>query len=69
MLVKVFVGRPIIYGLAVGGTKGATRVLEILRDELDLTMALAGDFLQMQQAQHIYIILLNSLQGLRIWIS
>lgn len=38
----VFVGRPIIWGLASGGEKGATKVLQILRDELDLTMALAG---------------------------
>ncbi|CAL8069731.1 unnamed protein product [Orchesella dallaii] len=38
----VFVGRPIWYGLAVDGAKGATKVLEILRDELDMTMALAG---------------------------
>ncbi|OXA59749.1 Hydroxyacid oxidase 1 [Folsomia candida] len=38
----VFVGRPIVYGLAVGGTVGATKVMHILRDELDLTMALSG---------------------------
>ncbi|CAG7836477.1 unnamed protein product [Allacma fusca] len=38
----VFVGRPALWGLSVGGEKGAKRLLEILRDELDLTMALAG---------------------------
>ncbi|ODM94461.1 Hydroxyacid oxidase 1 [Orchesella cincta] len=38
----VFVGRPAIWGLAVDGAKGAKRVMEILRDELDLTMALTG---------------------------
>ncbi|CAL8099213.1 unnamed protein product [Orchesella dallaii] len=38
----VFVGRPAIWGLTVDGTKGATKVMEILRDELDLTMALTG---------------------------
>ncbi|ODM94462.1 Hydroxyacid oxidase 1, partial [Orchesella cincta] len=38
----VFVGRPAIWGLAVDGANGATKVLEILRDELDLTMALTG---------------------------
>jgi len=38
----VFVGRPPIYGMAVNGAAGSTKVLQILRDELDLTMALAG---------------------------
>jgi (S)-2-hydroxy-acid oxidase len=37
-----FIGRPALWGLAVGGQGGATRVLEILRDELDVTMALSG---------------------------
>jgi isopentenyl diphosphate isomerase/L-lactate dehydrogenase-like FMN-dependent dehydrogenase len=38
----VLVGRPILWGLAVGGTQGARRVLEILLGELDLALALAG---------------------------
>ena len=38
----VLLGRPPIWGLAVGGTDGARQVLEFLRDELDLAMALAG---------------------------
>ena len=38
----VLVGRPAIWGLAVNGTAGARHVLELLRDELDLAMALAG---------------------------
>ena len=38
----VLLGRPILWGLAVGGEAGATRVLEIVRDELSLAMALAG---------------------------
>jgi 4-hydroxymandelate oxidase len=38
----VAVGRPVIWGLAVGGPEGVQRVLEILRDELSLAMALAG---------------------------
>jgi 4-hydroxymandelate oxidase len=38
----VFVGRPVLYGLAVGGEQGARHVLELLRDELALAMALAG---------------------------
>lgn len=38
----VFVGRPAIWGLAVDGQKGVERVLEILRKELDIVMALSG---------------------------
>ncbi len=38
----VLLGRPVLWGLAVGGEQGVTRVLEILRDELDLAMALCG---------------------------
>jgi isopentenyl diphosphate isomerase/L-lactate dehydrogenase-like FMN-dependent dehydrogenase len=36
------VGRPILYGLALGGQAGVARVLDILRTELELGMALAG---------------------------
>ncbi|XP_031375404.1 peroxisomal (S)-2-hydroxy-acid oxidase GLO4-like isoform X4 [Punica granatum] len=38
----VLIGRPIIYGLAVKGEYGVRRVIEMLRDELELTMALSG---------------------------
>jgi 4-hydroxymandelate oxidase len=38
----VLVGRPLIWGLAVGGADGARRVLEILLEELDRALALAG---------------------------
>ena len=38
----VLVGRPVLWGLAAGGESGAARVLAILREELDLAMALAG---------------------------
>jgi 4-hydroxymandelate oxidase len=38
----VMVGRPVLWGLAVDGEAGARRVLELLRNELDLAMALAG---------------------------
>ena len=38
----VAVGRPALWGLAVDGAAGVRRVLEILRDELSLAMALAG---------------------------
>jgi 4-hydroxymandelate oxidase len=38
----VLVGRPILWGLAVDGERGVRRVLDILREELDVAMALAG---------------------------
>lgn len=38
----VAVGRPVLWGLAVDGAEGARAVLEILRDEIDLAMALCG---------------------------
>ncbi|OMO70555.1 FMN-dependent dehydrogenase [Corchorus capsularis] len=38
----VLVGRPIMYGLAAKGEYGVRRVLEMLKDELELTMALSG---------------------------
>ncbi len=38
----VLVGRPVVWGLASGGEAGARRVLELLRAEVDLAMALCG---------------------------
>jgi 4-hydroxymandelate oxidase len=38
----VFIGRPVIWGLAVNGEDGVVDVLRLLRDELDVAMALAG---------------------------
>lgn len=38
----VMVGRPLTYGLAVGGQEGARHVLEILRAEVDNALALTG---------------------------
>jgi len=38
----VALGRPVLWGLAIDGAVGVQRVLEILRDELSLAMALAG---------------------------
>jgi 4-hydroxymandelate oxidase len=38
----VMVGRPVLWGLAVDGAAGAQAVLQILLDELDLALALAG---------------------------
>jgi L-lactate dehydrogenase (cytochrome) len=38
----VYIGRPFLYGLGAGGRAGVARVLEIIRRELDVTMALCG---------------------------
>jgi isopentenyl diphosphate isomerase/L-lactate dehydrogenase-like FMN-dependent dehydrogenase len=38
----VLVGRPVLWGLASGGEDGARTVLEMLRDELELALALCG---------------------------
>ncbi|KAJ6415799.1 hypothetical protein OIU84_004571 [Salix udensis] len=38
----VLVGRPVIYGLAAKGEAGVRKVMHMLKDELELTMALAG---------------------------
>ncbi len=38
----VFVGRPVLWGLAWNGQEGVEKVLDILRDELDRAMALSG---------------------------
>jgi L-lactate dehydrogenase (cytochrome) len=36
------IGRAFLYGLGAMGEAGVTRALEIIRNELDLTMALCG---------------------------
>jgi isopentenyl diphosphate isomerase/L-lactate dehydrogenase-like FMN-dependent dehydrogenase len=38
----VFIGRPLFWGLAVDGEKGVIRVLNILREEMEITMAKCG---------------------------
>lgn len=38
----VFVGRPVLYGLAVDGQRGVEEVFSILSKEFDIAMALAG---------------------------
>ncbi|GAY35165.1 hypothetical protein CUMW_014720 [Citrus unshiu] len=38
----VFVGRPVPFSLAVDGEAGVRKVLQMLRDEFELTMALSG---------------------------
>ncbi|HQN46740.1 MAG TPA: alpha-hydroxy acid oxidase, partial [Rugosibacter sp.] len=38
----VLIGRPYIWGLSVGGALGVAHVIRLLRDELEMTMALTG---------------------------
>ncbi|WP_455270704.1 alpha-hydroxy acid oxidase [Rhizobium herbae] len=37
-----YIGRPFLYGLGAGGKAGVTTTLDIIRKELDITMALCG---------------------------
>lgn len=46
-LLKVFVGRPALWGLAVGGQAGVQRMLSILRTELQYAFQIAGKSLFM----------------------
>lgn len=36
------IGRPVVFSLAVDGQAGVKKVLDMLREELELAMALAG---------------------------
>jgi len=38
----VLIGRPYLWGLAVNGSEGVQRVVELLRTELEAAMALCG---------------------------
>ena len=38
-----YIGRPFLYGLGAGGKAGVRRALEIIRKELDVTLALCGE--------------------------
>ncbi|ENT03115.1 hypothetical protein C038_02567 [Brucella sp. 63/311] len=38
----VYIGRPFLYGLGAMGKEGVTLALEIIRKEMDITMALCG---------------------------
>ena len=38
----VLVGRPVLHGLANAGAQGVAHVLRLLRDELEIAMALTG---------------------------
>lgn len=36
------IGRPIVYGLAAKGEDGVKKVIEMLKNEFEITMALSG---------------------------
>jgi (S)-2-hydroxy-acid oxidase len=38
----VQIGRPVVFSLAAAGEAGVSNVLKMLRDDFELTMALAG---------------------------
>ncbi|KAH7865313.1 hypothetical protein Vadar_004992 [Vaccinium darrowii] len=38
----IMIGRPVLYGLAAKGEQGVRQVMEMLKNELELTMALSG---------------------------
>lgn len=38
----IFIGRPVLFSLAADGEAGVRKVLQMLRDEFELTMALSG---------------------------
>jgi 4-hydroxymandelate oxidase len=38
----VLLGRPVLWGLAIDGSRGVERALEMMKSEVDLAMALAG---------------------------
>ena len=44
--IQAVVGRPILWGLAHNGQKGVENIVEILKAELDLAMALSGRTVQ-----------------------
>jgi L-lactate dehydrogenase (cytochrome) len=37
-----YIGRPFLYGLGALGKEGVTKTLEIIRKEMDITLALCG---------------------------
>jgi L-lactate dehydrogenase (cytochrome) len=39
----VYLGRPFLYGLGAMGQAGVTKAIDIVRNELDITMALCGE--------------------------
>jgi hypothetical protein len=42
VLFQVFLGRPVLWGLAHSGEAGVVSIIRLLKKELDLAMALSG---------------------------
>ncbi|GHO80360.1 alpha-hydroxy-acid oxidizing enzyme [Ktedonobacter sp. SOSP1-85] len=57
----VFVGRPMLWGLAVDGAQGVTQVFDILREELEYAMVLSG----CPTVEHIDTSFVESATGIR----
>ncbi|KAK0419195.1 hypothetical protein QR680_014006 [Steinernema hermaphroditum] len=53
----VFVGRPVLWGLTVGGSEGVSHVLDILKSELEYTMKLSGhtSIEEVQQSKNLVV--------------
>lgn len=51
----VLLGRPVLYGLAVGGAAGVQKVLDTLGRELELAMALTGCTNLQQVGPHLLL--------------
>lgn len=52
----VYIGRPFLYGLGAMGEKGVTLALEIIRNEMDITMAFCGERdIQAMNRSHLYL--------------
>lgn len=50
----VGLGRPVLWGLAVGGQEGVERVFDLLRDELDRGVALCGHVDVAELGRHLF---------------
>ncbi|RXN18658.1 hydroxyacid oxidase 1 [Labeo rohita] len=51
----VFVGRPVLWGLACEGDKGVSNVLEILREELHRALALTADVQMFRNTKVVFV--------------
>jgi len=52
----VYIGRPFLYGLGAMGQKGVTTALEIIRNEMDISMAFCGERdINKMDRSHLYM--------------
>jgi len=52
----VYIGRPFLYGLGAKGQKGVTTALEIIRNEMDISMAFCGERdINKMNRSHLYL--------------